>query len=272
VGEFQKLSKLGSYAPLRKKFAQSLEDTLVPLGLLNKFQVRGAFAEFSNELAADFKSVGASGWNSDLIPAEEILEAQFPQVLQELQATEARIAELQGRFETANEGEDEDVDLDSHEFDAEQPVLGKAVLDAIKVRKKDLVDLRKKAKSIKGKSVQLDAEIAKWTSLLLQHASKVDQLRQAKEVVRAIEKNRDQLVDRAREEISEVDAERLILNRWMVTMAESFEDRVQAHLDQLIRRIEILWEKYAVTLRELEASRTYRTEKLAQFLKELGYA
>lgn len=85
VADLQQLPALGSFVPLRKKFAQSLEDTLVPMGLLDKFQVRGAFAEFASELATDFKSVAASGWNSDLIPADDILAAQFPEVLKELQ-------------------------------------------------------------------------------------------------------------------------------------------------------------------------------------------
>ena len=92
VGELQQLPAQGSFVPMRKKFAQSLEDALVPLGMLDKFQVRGAFAEFVSNLVADFKSVGASGWNAELIPADEILAAQFPEVLAELEKAGARIA------------------------------------------------------------------------------------------------------------------------------------------------------------------------------------
>jgi type I restriction enzyme M protein len=271
--ELKRLPDLGSFVPLRKKFAQSLEDMLVPLGLLDKFQVRGAFAEFCSTLAADFKSVAASGWNADLIPAKEILQSQFPEVLRELDAATARIIELDAMFEAARteDGSDDEIDLDSVEFEAEQPVISKALLDCIKARKKELIDLRKQARSLNGKSTKLDAEIAKWDAQLLGHAAMLEQLRDAKVVVRAIERNRDQLVDKARNEISEAHAERLILNRWMVAMAESFEDRVQTYLAHLVERVEVLWSKYARTLGQIETRRTESAGKLSQMLRELGY-
>lgn len=274
VGELQKLPKLGSYVPLRKRFAQSLEDTLAPLGLLDKFQVRGAFAEFSSALAADFNSVAASGWNADLIPAEEILKAQFPEVLREQETTEARIAELQGLFEAAKgaEGEEEEVDLDSYEFDPEQPVLPKTILEAIKARKKEFsAELKAVKKADPKRAKELTNEIGLLDGLMAKHTALEEELKTAKQTVKAIEKTRDQLVDKARDEISAADAERLILNRWMVTMAEAFDNRVQAYLTRLVGRVEILWSKYAVTLKDIQAKRDTAATKLARFLKELGY-
>ncbi len=275
VSELKKLPALGSYVPLRKRFAQSLEDTLVPLGLLSKFQVRGAFAEFSSELAADFKSVGASGWNANLIPSDEILKSQFPQVLQELETAEARIAELQGMFEAAkgDEGEDDDVDLDSYEFDSEQPVLPKAVLDAIKARKKEFSsELKAVKKTGPKRAKELDKELALLNSLMTKHAALESELKTANQSVKAIEKTRDQLIEKARDEISEADAERLILDRWMVTLAEAFENRVQAYLNQLVEYVEGLWSKYAVTLEDIKSQRNVAVAKLNKFLKGLGYA
>jgi type I restriction enzyme M protein len=275
VRELQRLPKLGSYVPLRKKFAQSLEDTLVPLGLLDKFQVRGAFAEFSSALAADFKSVAASGWNADLIPAQEILASQFPDVLKELETTEARIAELLGLFEAAKgeEGEDADeVDLDTYEFDLEQPVLPKLVHDAVKARKKEFsAELKAVKKADPGRAKALAKEIAALDALMAKQAALEDELKTAKQTVKSIERTRDQLVDRARDGISDADAERLILARWMKTLAQSFEDRVQAHLTQLVGKVDLLWSKYAVTLKDIQAKRSDAAEKLSKFLTELGY-
>ncbi len=275
ASKLKELPTLGSYVPLRKKFAQSLEDTLVPLGLLDKFQVRGAFAEFSSSLAADFKSVAASGWNSDLIPADEILKAQFPEVLLELASTEARIAELQSMFEasTGEEGEaEEDVDIDCFEFDPEQPVLPKAVLAAIKARKKEFTAELKMVKKVDpARASQLEAEIGVLDAQMAKHATLELELKTAKQTVKGIEKTRDQLVDKARADITELDAERLILDRWMVTLAEAFEDRVQAYLADLVDRIRSLWSKYAITLTEIQAQRDAAASELQRFLKELGY-
>ncbi len=275
VADLQQLPAIGTYVPLRKKFAQSLEDTLTPLGLLDKFQIRGAFAEFSNTLATDFKSVAASGWNADLIPAEEILAAQFPEVLKELEETESRIAELQGMFEAAKgeEGEEADeVDLDSYEFDPEQSVLPKPVLDAIKARKKEFAsELKAVKKTDAVRAKQVEKEIAVLDALMAKHAALDEELKAAKQTVKAIERTRDQLVDKARDEISDVDAGRLILERWMKTLVHSFEDRVQAHLTQLVAKVELLWSKYAVTLKDIQEKRNNAAEKLSKFLKELGY-
>ena len=135
VEELRALPQTGSYFPLKKRFAQSLEDKLLPLGVLDKFQIRGAFAEFSSQLAADFKSVAASGWNAELIPTDEILRSQFPEVLLEVQSAQLRILELTALFEPpAGDSEGEDaaesaVDLDNYDFDPEQPVLSKALIE-----------------------------------------------------------------------------------------------------------------------------------------------
>lgn len=273
VGELQQLPAQGSFVPMRKKFAQSLEDALVPLGMLDKFQVRGAFAEFVSNLVADFKSVGASGWNAELIPADEILAAQFPEVLAELEKAEARIAELQGMFDAAK-GEDgeEEQEVDIDELDPEIEVLPKPVVDAIKARKKELTsELKPLKKADPTRAKALQAQIDVLTYRMAKHASLEDELKAAKQTVKAIESKRDQLVDKARDEISEADAERLILARWQRELVAAYESRQQAYLAQLVARVEMLWAKYAVTLKDIQAKRDASAEKLAGFLRELGY-
>ena len=62
--------------------------------LLNRYQVRGAFANYYKGLVSDFKSIAASGWGPELIPDEEILQSQFPEILEELEQAQTRLAEL----------------------------------------------------------------------------------------------------------------------------------------------------------------------------------
>ena len=87
----------------------SIEQALAEQHLLTPFQVRGAFANYVDMLKADFKSIAASGWGPELIPDEDILQSQFPEVLEELERTQARLAELQALFGAANEEGFEDV-------------------------------------------------------------------------------------------------------------------------------------------------------------------
>jgi len=275
VADLQKLPVLGSYVTLRKKFSQGLEDTLVPLGLLDKFQVRGAFAEFSSSLASDFKSVVASGWNADLIPADEILASQFPEVLKELQDAETTIARLQGEFEAAApaEGDEaEELDLDTYEFDQDTDVLPKAVLEALKARKKALnAELKVSKKADPALAKTIDLQIKGVDALMAKHVAKEDELKKAKVTVQTIELKRDELVEKARDEITPEEAEKLIVARWKRTLLAAYEARVDAYQADLVARIELLWSKYAVTLTDIQAKRQAAAAKLAVFLKERGY-
>lgn len=273
VKDLAALPESGSYFPLKRKFADSLEKALVPMDLLDKFQVRGAFAEFSSDLAADFKSVAASGWNAELIPDEEILKSQFPEVLAEQETAQARIAELEGLFEAAeggDEGDDSDVDLD--ELDPELDVLPKAAVAAIKTMKKELNSQLKLAKKAgPDETRKVSAELEALDAKMARHTGLEDELKTAKQTVRAIEKRRDALVAAAREKISEEKAKDLILARWRLTLTGSFESRLQQMLAGLVGRVEAFWDKYAVTMTQLEAERDAAAKKMAAYLKELGY-
>ncbi len=108
--------------------------------MLEKHKVRGAFAACMNHLAADFKSVAASGWGPELIPEEDIVQSQFPEVLQEIEADQTRIAELERLFAAASSTDDEDTDEATAEEAEESTdgVLPKAKVKALKEEKKAL--------------------------------------------------------------------------------------------------------------------------------------
>ena len=95
---------------MRSQLLAGMETVLADNGLLTAFQVRGALASFFDSLKADFKSIAASGWGPELIPEDDILENQFPEVLEEQEQARARLAELQALFAAANEEDFEDTD------------------------------------------------------------------------------------------------------------------------------------------------------------------
>lgn len=68
---------------MRSQLMDSINEAFAQQNLLTSFQVRGAFASYVNYLKADFKSIAASGWGAELIPDEDILQSQFPEVLEE---------------------------------------------------------------------------------------------------------------------------------------------------------------------------------------------
>ena len=87
-------------------FSKTIADRISKLGILDEFKSRGAFASYWNALFTDLRSVSASGWNADLIPDEEILQSQFPDVLKEMNDNEARRDELDALFKEVNELEE----------------------------------------------------------------------------------------------------------------------------------------------------------------------
>ena len=95
---------------MRSSLLQSIEAEMAGQALLTPFQVRGAFANYVNRLKADFKSIAASGWGPELIPDEEILQSQFPEVLEEMELARSRIAELQALFAAADDEDFEDTE------------------------------------------------------------------------------------------------------------------------------------------------------------------
>lgn len=95
---------------LRRDLLESIHQTFMGNSLLTDHQIRGAFAHYIDELKADLKSIAASGWGPELIPDANILKSQFPEVLGEMEAKRARLAELNALFAAADEEDYEDED------------------------------------------------------------------------------------------------------------------------------------------------------------------
>ena len=109
VGQIESLPDTGNVFDLRANLLGSISDALTPQNILTSHQVRGAFAAYMKSLEADFKSIAASGWGPELIPDQDILQSQFPEVLEQSEQDRARIAELEALFAAAD---DEDAEED----------------------------------------------------------------------------------------------------------------------------------------------------------------
>ncbi len=100
----------GNVYQLRRQLLASISGAFAGQSLLTDHQVRGALARYVDDLKADLKSIAASGWGPELIPDEQILHSQFPELLAEMEAKRLRLAELTALFAAADEEEYEDTD------------------------------------------------------------------------------------------------------------------------------------------------------------------
>jgi type I restriction enzyme M protein len=278
---------------LRRNSLNTLSDTLVNQGLLDLYKVRGAAANYFKKLQADLKSIAASGWNAELIPDEEILQSQFPEVLENLKKDQARIAELEALFAAADEADSEELSCDTNS------ILPKAQLKAYKDQKKELnAQLRAAKRNLKAAKqdekraekakldktqylqaiTQLSSEIEalqndmdEIDNKLAAHTALEKELKTLKAGIREAEKKKDQLIESARAKISEDEAKQLILQRFKQALDQEYSTYIRAYLQGLTKAVENLWDKYAVTLKEILAERDQVAEELDGFLRELGY-
>jgi type I restriction enzyme M protein len=313
---------------MRGSLLRSIEEALTGQTLLTAFQVRGAFAKYVDQLKADFKSIAASGWGPELIPDEDILQSQFPEILEEQEQAQTRLAELQALFAAADDEDFEDADdtgvLPSDEVKAKKDELKartaewKASLKQVKALATDLFTELKTvdklpASTKKGyyctdgltaKDAQFEngrriidlataqGHTSDFTAPLQQamtegrhafdradaisaglarHKALEDEAKALKASIKAIESKRDELVRSAREKISSDQARTVIVERLRALLMETYRAYLRADQRACIKAIENLWDKYAVTAKEIEAERDAASQQLQAFLVELGY-
>lgn len=263
----------GNVYELRRKLLADITATLCPPspsgegdgaeGILNEYQIRGAFARYVEDLKADLKSIAASGWGAELIPDADILESQFPDLLAENEQKRLRLAELSAVFAAADEEDYEDSD-DTGVLPAEE----------VKALKAELKEARAQAKLAKreGRSAKdflARAEMAE--ARLERHKTLEDEAKQLKAELRATEKRQEELVAAAREKIDRDEARRVILDRLHRLLVQTYEGYLRADQRACLAALENLHRKYAVTAKEIEARRDVAAAKLKGFLVELGY-
>jgi len=313
---------------MRTSLMNSIEQALAGQNLLTSFQVRGALAKYFDQLKADFKSIAASGWGPELIPDEEILQSQFPAILEQQEQAQTRLAELQALFAAADDDDFEDSDdtgvLPGSEVKAKKDELKertaewKAYLKTVKTLATDLFTELKIAGSLpagarKGyyctegfaakdsqfengqRVIELAASLgfssafiaplqeamsegrrsfdraASITASLERHKALEDEAKALKADIKGIENKREELVRSAREKISRDEARTVIVERLRALLMETYRAYLRADQRACIKAIENLWDKYAVTAKQIEAERDAASRQLQAFLVELGY-
>jgi type I restriction enzyme M protein len=250
---------------MRSQLMQSIEQTLSQQSLLTSFQVRGAFASYMDDLKFDFKSIAASGWGAALIPDEEILQSQFPEVLQAQEQAQTRLAELQALFAAADEEDFEDIE-DTGVINSEQ----------VKVLKTRLKEAKAQAKLCKrdpglGDANHWQQQAAQIESQLARHQALEEEAKALKATIKGIEAKREELVQSARDKISVDEARAIIAERLKKQLLETYQAYLRAEQRACIGAIENLWCKYAVTAKQIDAERDAASRQLQAFLVELGY-
>jgi type I restriction enzyme M protein len=228
---------------LRGKLIGGFEKSLVPVGLLDRFQVTGAIASWWGEQLYDLKTLMArgfegviEGWVTTIITAlddekskvdpteHKLVQRLMPDFVAKLAELEAQQTELSGTIKAATStDEEEDEGGDDEELSAEE----------LKELKANLRDVKKELKALRG-------SVAKR-------------------------------LQSAQAELGEDEARDLGLGIFESALEGELGRRRAAHRQEVTAAVENWWNKFRVTLRDIEQERDAAKGKLDGFLKELGY-
>lgn len=287
--KLQALPQKKNVFELFREFAKSLASDFSTLGILDIYKSIGAFSAYWDSIETDLKSVSASGWNAELIPAEDILKSQFPEILEELKKKESRRDEIDAMFKEVNELEEGEYNEDEYE------VFPKDVLkefkDKLKAHNGEIRTINKDVKNLnirikatsdsdelgveRNKKISKQAEYKKQaekiTAKLKKHTDLEAEVKECRAIIKEIKDTKDELVEKAREKITPAEAEVLILERWQMVLNATIMDYVYRYQRELQTNLDNLWDKYSVALDSILSEREEKTELLNQFLTELGY-
>ncbi len=318
----------GNVYLMRSSLLNSIAEELAGQALLTPSQVRGAFANYIDLLKADFKSIAASGWGPELIPDQDILQSQFPEVLEEMEQAQTRLTELQALFVAASEDDFEDTEdsgvLPAADVKSKKEALKTAnaewkaqlktlkelantLFSEIKVAERLPDGVKKTSYCTEGftlntpefdngqRILELAAQVNHHseysdpltkaitqgklayqsaqtiTQSLERHKVLEDEVKSLKATIKGIESKRDELVESARVKISNDEARTVIIERLRLVLLQTYQAYLRADQRACIKAIENLWNKYAVTAKTIEAERDAASEKLQEFMVELGY-
>ncbi len=289
IAKLEALPQNKNVFELYRAFSKSIATNFSALGILDLHKSRGAFAAYWDNLETDLKSVSASGWNADLIPEDEILQSQFPEVLEEQANNEARRDELEALFAEVNELEEGEYEEENYE------VFPKSILKehraGIKATKSEVNKLKKEIRALKirikadpdyqpipnelsdKEEYQKDVlnRLSKEEAKLARHTELEQEVKSCKATIKEIKDKKDDLVEKAREKITPAEAKELILKRWKQTLQTTVMDYVSRYERALLTELETRFVKYQETLTSVLNERDDAANLLSNFLNELGY-
>jgi len=255
--------KRGNVYALRRALLADISEAFAGQGLLSDHQIRGAMANYMEIFKPEFKSIAFSGWGPELIPDDDILQSQFPELLAEIEGKRLRLTELSALFAAADEEDYEDVD--------DTGLLPSVEVKSLKAKLKEAKAQAKLANREKRSDVEFQELAKSIEKRLIRHKAFTDEARQLKADLRVTENRQEELVDAAREKIDHNTARTVILDRLHRRIIDTYSDYLRADQRACLGALDNLYAKYAVDLSVVETNREKTAARLRQFLVELGY-
>ena len=251
------LPKHNHVAKFRRESIDLLKKQFGGIDVLDEFQHAGIFVNWWEAVRWDMKTIVSSGWSPSLIPDDYIKNAFFKKELDEIALLDVNIAELDAKLsEMLDEVEMEENDDEEN---------GKTV-KAIKAYLKQQIDDLKESDADSAKT-----ETAALLKILETIEAKEQELKTAKRSLKEKEEELEIKVEGKRQRFTETEARELILQKFRDIAHHEMNRYLNSREGSIIGIFEKLWDKYRVTLHEVEAQKKNTADHLSNFMKELSY-
>ncbi len=246
-GQIQALPENKALMALRTHLLASFVEALTPLGLLDQFQVAGAVATWWGEVVFDLKALMAGGFAG-------VVESWVTTIVTALEEGGGKGAPLEHKLV--------------------QRLLPQ-FLDEIAEAEGRVAELDGTIKAATGSGEDEEGEGQADEEEGMSEAEKKvlkNDLSAAKKRLKGLIHSFEVRLEAAQAELSSAQAGDLVLDILQKDLQRALERRVAVHRQQVVAVVESWWEKYRVTLTEIEVERDAAKLRLDGFLKELGYA
>lgn len=281
---------------------KSFQDALAPIGLLDQFKVAGVIASWWDDARYDLKTIIArkslaglvDSWIESIralltrddsdpedgkpekkppIPIDHKLVVRvMPDYLNQLTNTRANIVRLEEEKKAFEQGDSEDEEYSRADELKGEIKQRKGEIRKIKAQMKVLVKKEPQRIVLNGLIEQLKVDIEKFEDELAPYTTITDSLKVAKLALKTLETDFLKHLDAARATLSDDDCAVLVLDIFRADLAGQVERYVIAHRGQVIAAIQTCWNKYRVSLQEIEAEKASHENLLKTALYGLGYA
>lgn len=277
AAEISQIGKTVQVYEFKRKYTELLREMLEPLGVVDRFQCIGVFANWwehsytvreSTEIETDgdsntkvtvkevisiknvFKTISSEGFVAALVSDEKIAKEHFAAELTELETlerdSENAAAELQSYAESIDMGEIDDSE-------------GEESDEATEVK---VSDVEKYLKTLGTEEAK--ASLKKIKDLKSEKSKSNKALKKAQTELQ-------EKIDAIRKELTADQCETLVMELLREGFIAELDKYLKAELDKTIRAVQRIWEKYAVSANQLLEMRTAAEDKLNGFLRGLGY-
>jgi type I restriction enzyme M protein len=248
-------------AQFRRYFQNTLLQALLPVGVLDEFQVAGIFANWWEAVRYDLKTIVAAGWSANLIPDEYILNAFFEAVQAEIEALKNRVVELEAELDETLAA----VELDA-EAESEEAENAPSITEVKQALKSQIAELKAQY------NIADEAAEIKGLTTALKHVEASEKA--LKDTKRILNKQQSEFIQRIsdrRNTLTQEEAEKIILTKLDELIVLELERYTKSLQREITNIFQVLWEKYKVSMREITNLLDQNLISLNKYLSDLHY-